>query len=407
MPDVSAKYVLVGGGVACVWAAMGIREHDKEGSILMIRDEPHMPYDRPPLSKNFIFKPEVTLDDITSKLDSFYPENSIEILHGTAEKLDTKNKTVRTAAGQEIGYEKLLIATGSQVVPLDAPGGSREGVFHIHTVDDAEALRQAMATAKTAVLVGGGYISLEAGSQMVKRGIETTIVTQEVCPWGHFVSNETGNFLRRYFEAKGVQFIVGEIATSVMTGPIVVTGSGARIEADLVVVGIGVTPRTDLATGGGLEADPRHGVYVDETLKTSDADVYAAGDVAYFYDRLLGKRWRADHHLNAKWQGKLAGENMAGAEKPYEQVAYFFSDMFDLHMALRGDAEFKGETTIFGNVDDAEFVEVYCDDGGEIKKAIAFSRDDPKLDKISDKLEELIRGKARVSSISAETFAIS
>jgi len=401
-------YVLVGGGVASVAAAQNIREKDAEGSIILIGEEPHPPYDRPPLSKNYLQKDEYTPDDAYSKFDDFYPKNRIE-LH-TATKvtgIDRAARTVTLENGKTLEYGKLLLATGSRPNPLPIPGANRPGVFLLRRLEHAEAIRQALQASRRVVIVGAGYIGMEVAADALGRGLTVTVVEPSSHPWSRFASATLGGFLQRYYEAQGAQFLTDEVTAFEGDGEhgmvkSVKTKSGQSLPADFVVVGVGVTLNTELAQEAGLEVDPKEGVVVNEYLKTADPHIWAAGDIACFQDVALGKRWHAEHHLNARWQGQAVGKNMAGGDAPYDQVPYFFSDELDIHMILRGDTQGGKNTLLVGDLEGAEFIELYYDDSGRLTMGIAISHEESKLDPISDTLERLIRAKVNIKGREAE-----
>lgn len=402
-------YVLVGGGVTSVWAAQNIRAQDTSGSIAIFGDEPHPPYDRPPLSKNMIAKDEVTPDDAYSKYDDFYPKNSIDLHKSTrVNAVDRAAKTITLANGDTVRYGKLLLATGSRPRKLNLPGADRPNVFLLRHIEDSLAIREALKSAKRAVLIGAGYIGVEVAASARSRGIDVAIVAPEAHPWAKFGSAKLGNFLKSYYEKQGVTFHLQDEAVrfegdgengAVTT---VVTKNGAQLPADVVVIGAGVELNLELAQAAGLDVQPGEGVKVNEYLQTSDPNVWAAGDIAFFNDVALNKKWHAEHHLNAKWQGQAVGKNMAGANQPYDQVAYFFSDEFDIHMVLRGDPQGGKNSVISGDVDGAEFLELYYDDAGRLTMGIAISHEEPKLDALSDELEKLIRARVNIKDRLAE-----
>jgi 3-phenylpropionate/trans-cinnamate dioxygenase ferredoxin reductase subunit len=402
-------YVLVGGGVASVWAAQNIRERDKEGKIVLIGEEPHPPYDRPPLSKNLLLNDDLTPDEAYTKFDDFYPKNQIELHTKTkVTQIDRAAKTVTLDSGQSFGYEKLLLATGSHARRLDIPGANRPGVFLLRHLEDSLAIRQAIQNSKRAVIVGAGYIGMEVGSDARTRGLEVTIVESQAYPWSRLASEKFGRFLQKYYEEKGVRFVLNDEVTGfegqgengfVQT---VVTKNGQRLPADFVVIGVGAAQNLDLAKSIGLEVDEKNGVKVNEYLQTSDPSIWAAGDIAFYKDITLDKEWHAEHHLNAKWTGISAGKNMAGANEPHDQVAYFFSDEFDIHMILRGDPQGGANSIFTGDVDGAEFTELYYNDAGRLTMGISISHEEKKLDDISDTLERLIRAKVNIKGREAE-----
>jgi 3-phenylpropionate/trans-cinnamate dioxygenase ferredoxin reductase subunit len=406
----STRYLLIGGGLASVWAAQNIRERDADGRILLVGRENHPPYDKPPLSKQYLLNDDYTAEDAYSKFDNFYPDNRIQLHTGVAAtRIDRAARTVALDNGGTIRYEKLLLATGADPRRLDVPGKELHGIFYLRTVEDAEAIRTAMQHSRRAVLVGAGYLNMEAAAACAQRGLDTTVLEPASYPWSRFASPALGGFMRESYEARGVKFMFGEEVTAFEgNGSVsaVVTKSGARVAADFVVVAVGAALRTQLAQDAGLEIGDRGGVLVNEYLQTSDPNIWAAGDIACFQDVALGRRWHAEHHLNAKWQGRAAGKIMAGERTPYDQVPYFFSDFLDLHMIQRGDPNATHDTTVLGDLKGGEFVELYPDAAGALRMGIAISHEEKTLDPFSDKLEELIRAKANVKDLTAATFGL-
>ncbi len=407
----STRYLLVGGGVASVWAAQNIRERDNEGRIILVGGEKHPPYDRPPLSKQYLTRDDYTAEDAYSKFDNFYPDNRIQLHTGVkATAIHRADRVVTLENGSTIRYEKLLLATGSSPRRLEVPGSDLQGVYYLRTVEDAEAIRIALQHSRRAAIVGAGYIGVETAAACIERGVAATVIEPEGHPWSHFASPTLGGFLRGYLEARGVAFHFGQIVASLegKNGHFhaLTTSGGERVEADFAVIGVGITLNTQLAADAGLALDSAGAVIVNEFLQTSDPHIWAAGDIAAFQDIVLGRRWHAEHHLNAKWQGRAVGAIMAGEEKPYDQVAYFFSDFLDLHMILRGDPAAQAQTKLLGDLAGAEFVELYADESGRIRKGIAISHEEPKLDAVSDRLEELIRAGATLESAGAESVGL-
>jgi 3-phenylpropionate/trans-cinnamate dioxygenase ferredoxin reductase subunit len=405
-------YVLVGGGLTSVMAAQSIREHDQDGTVAIFGDEDHPPYDRPPLSKNYLQSDDYTADDAYSKYDDFYPKNNIGLHKATrVTDIDRTAQRIRLANGATVGYGKLLLATGSSARPLNLHGANRPQVYLLRKMDDAETIRQALKQHQRLVIIGAGYIGMEVAADARQRGLEVTVVEPQSHPWAKIASKDFGGFLQGYYERHGVRFVCGDEVLSIdgegAEGPAtgVTTKSGRKLEADFVLGAIGAVLNTELAQAAGLQVDAQHGVRVDEYLKTADPHIWAAGDIAFFKDIALDKEWHCEHHLNAKWQGQAVGANMAGVNKPYDRVSYFFSDEFDIHMILRGDPQGGKHSLFFGDVDGAEFTELYYNDAGRLTMGIAISHEEPKLDAISDTLERLIRAKVNIKSREAEIQA--
>ena len=403
MATESVKYLLVGGGTAAAQAAVGIRELDKEGSVLIVCREPHIPYDRPPLSKGFLkFRPEDPAD-IESKDSTWYPQNNVSVRTGTeVTKIDRGSCKATLSDGTVIGYEKLLLATGSTPHTLQIPGMDLENVFTLRTVDDGLTIRDRAKDAQNVVIIGGGYLGMEVGAAMKQLGKNVTIIHRGPQPWDAFASPITGNFLQAYFENEDVRFFLGDEAEGIAgqaKAETVRTKKGHAAPADLVVAGVGVGQNTDLASSAGLTVDK--GVHVNQFLQSEDdANVWAAGDIASFADSVAGTRWHAEHHMHAKWSGKQAGRNMAGANEPFERVAYFFADMFDLQVAVRG---YPGghSAKVLGDVDTGEYVELYANQQGQVVMGIGITRADDRYEAITDALEKLVFEKAIARDVTA------
>lgn len=401
------KYLIVGGGAASAQGAVGIREVDKEGSVLLVTEEPWWPYDHPPLSKGMLLG-KVEPADAESKDPSWYEANNVEVRQKTeVVALDRADRVASMADGSTVQYEKLLLATGATPRKLNVKGAALENVHLFRRVHDSLSVRDAFKKASHVIFIGAGYIGLEVASGAMESGLRVTIIDPADRPWSKNTSPMTGNFLRSYYESKGAKFLLNEEVAEILGENVaegVKTKSGVTVEGDLVVIGVGVHLNTELARSSGLEVDEKHGIVVNEQLRTDDPNVFAAGDVAAFQDVALGKRWHAEHHLNANWQGKVAGRNMAGRSETYDRVPYFFSDMLDIHMIQRGDAQGGKSAAVFGSMENADFIELYAREDGTLAMGLAFSKDESKLDPTSDKLEELFRAKSKVADLSEETF---
>ncbi|MBC7526961.1 MAG: NAD(P)/FAD-dependent oxidoreductase [Chthonomonadaceae bacterium] len=394
-------YVIIGGGPASVWAAATLRENDKMGSILLIGEESHPPYDRPPLSKKMLIDDAVTVDDPYTKFDNFYPDNNIELKKNTrVERINRPDKTLSLVGGESVGYGKLLIATGARPNPPEFAGGDLPGVYLLRHIEDSLAIRDALKANKRLLLVGSGYIGMEVAAAGIKRGLEVTIVDPAPHPWSKFASPKFGAFIRDYYEKQGVNFLLGEsvdrIEESAEGGLTVTLKSGKTLQTDMVVAGVGAKLNTELAEGAGLPTDPKKGIRTNANLQTEDPSIFVAGDVALFEDTIMGQNWHLEHHLNAKWQGQAVGKNMAGANEPYAKVPYFFSDEFDLHIIIRGLGQGGEETQFVGDVDGAEFTELYYSKEGLLQMGISVSRSEETCDALANKLETLILEKFNV-----------
>ncbi|MBW3622375.1 MAG: FAD-dependent oxidoreductase [Armatimonadetes bacterium] len=407
----NVNYLLIGGGLASANAAAAIRERDNDGSILIIGMEPYFPYDRPPYSKNFLTDNEMSPDATFSKPEEFYGEHRIQLHTGVkATKIDRENRIVTLDSGDTIRYEKLLLATGARPNALGVPGEDLIGVFLLREAEDGIHIRQALRNSRKAVMIGAGFIGMEVAADCVVEGIDTTVLTHGDTIWSQLrPSPAIQEFLRSTYESKGVKFLFNEdVAAFEGEGSLraVRTKSGKSVEADFCVVAVGVSLNSELAKEAGLEVNEKGAIRVSSTLQTSDPNIWAAGDVACFKDVALDKEWHVEHYMNAMWQGETVGANMAGEERPYDRVAYFFSDEFDLHMIMRGDPDRAKSAKVIGEMQSGNFVELYADDTDSLRMGVAFNHDEEKLEPISDTLESLIRERRKVAQIDPSEFKL-
>ncbi len=327
MPDFS--YLIVGGGMTAAAAAKGIREVDAKGTVGILSAEPHRPYQRPPLSKAlWQGKPE---DGIWIELPK-----GVEVQQGRrAVAIDRKAHRVRDDRGDEHGYGKLLLATGG--APKKLPFGS--GVVYFRTLDDYRKLR-ALEGARVAV-IGGGFIGSEIAASLAQNGRKVTIIFPEEGICARAFPIELSKFVTDYYRGKGVEVLAGE-GVSGIDGGAVLSKGGRSIEADVIVAGLGIAPSTELAAQAALAVSD--GIDVDEALRTSDPDIFAAGDVARFHNPALGKRLRVEHEDNANTMGAAAGRSMAGAPVSYQHLPFFYSDLFDLGYEAVGEIDARHQT---------------------------------------------------------------
>jgi 3-phenylpropionate/trans-cinnamate dioxygenase ferredoxin reductase subunit len=330
-------YLIIGGGIAADSAVKGIRKKDKTGSIGLIGSEAHPPYDRPPLSKA-LWKGEKE-ETIWRKTE----EHNVKLfLSTTAKTIDVKNKTVTDERGESYSYNKLLIATGGK--PNHLPFNV-EGINYYRSFEDYKKLKEQTSTGKNFVIIGGGFIGSEVAAALAMNGKTVTMVFPEDAIGARVYPAEVSKFLDKYFEQKGITVLHNDGITGMeKNGPTftVKTKSGKDIMADGVIAGIGIKPDTELAQSAGLQID--NGIAVNEYLQTSEPDIYAAGDIANYYDVSLGKRRRVEHENNSNLMGEIAGENMAGETKKYDKLPFFYSDLFELGYEAVGDLNSQLET---------------------------------------------------------------
>ncbi|HSI71627.1 MAG TPA: FAD-dependent oxidoreductase, partial [Fimbriimonas sp.] len=366
------------------------------GSVCLVAKEPRVPYDRPPLTKGFMnFKPADPAD-IESKDSTWYPNNNVDVKMGVeVVKLDRSAKEAHLSDGTVIGYEKALLATGSTPHKIDLPGSDLANVFLFRYLDWAEQIREIAKEVQNIVLIGGGYIGMELGASFTAGGHNVTIIDHGKHPWGRLASPITGNFLRSYFENKGVRFLFEDAPEQIAGEGRVQTVRTKNLHAapaDLVVIGTGVQLNTKIAKDAGLTVDDKHGVSVNEFLQSEDdPSIWVAGDIANFKDVVMDQKWHIEHHMHAKWTGNAAGKNMAGANQRYERVPYFFSDMFDLQIVIRGNPAIGRSARILGDLDTAEFVELYTNGDEKVVGAIGVTRIDDRYGKLEGALEAVIK----------------
>jgi 3-phenylpropionate/trans-cinnamate dioxygenase ferredoxin reductase component len=357
-------YLLIG-GFACGYAAAELRKRGADGSILLVGREPEPPYERPPLTKEYL-RGESKRDDAYVNPVSWYEENGVELRTGTnVMSLDVQGRTAKLQGGDEVGFEKALIATGANVNILRVEGAGQEGIHYVRAFGNSDRIREAAEGAERVVLVGGSYIGCEAAASLKSNGIDCAIVMMEEVALSRTFGDEPGRFFHELLESKGIEIHGGEtLAAFEGDGDVkgVVTEGGNLIEGDVVVVGAGVGPDTMLAERAGLQVGD--GIVCDSTLQTSVDGIYAAGDVCSYESPVHGRRLRVEHWDVAMQQGQHAARSMLGEGKPYEVVPYFFSDLADwVGLEYVGPATEWDELVWRGELDSGEFAVFYVKDG--------------------------------------------
>ncbi len=360
----STTYLLIGGGLASGQAAKQLRGLDPRGPITLVGEEPYVPYDRPPLSKEFL-RGEKPREDLFFDPEPYFHDQDIELVLGLAVRaLNLTDKTATLADGQAIRFEKVLIATGGRPVRLRLPGGDLPGVHYLRTVDDAAAIAAEADPGSRAVLIGAGFIGMEVAASLTQLGVQVTVIEAQSHIWARFADPTLAGFVQDYCLQKGVTFHTNELVTEIRgrdRPTAIVTRSGAQIACDVVCIGVGIVPNVELAQQAGLPVD--NGVVVNEYLQSSHPDVYAAGDVASYLDPVFGKWRRVEHWGHAEYSGQLAGQNMAGAGHRYDLVTYVWSDIFDLHLEFAGDESKHDQVLLRGRVDDRRLTVLYLTHG--------------------------------------------
>ncbi|HTT95070.1 MAG TPA: FAD-dependent oxidoreductase [Solirubrobacterales bacterium] len=330
MADREVDFLLVGGGLAGASCAAELRKRGAEGSILLVGREPEPPYERPPLSKEYL-RGEAGRAEAYVNEPSWYEENGVELLTGrNVMSIDAEAKTAKVQGGEEVAFGQALLATGANVNILRLEGAENEGIHYLRAYGNADAIREDAKAAGRVVLVGGSYIAAEVAASLAQDDVACTMVAVEEVALSRTFGDEAGRFFQAGLEGHGVTFVGGE-SVSAFEGDgrvsSVLTESGRSFECDLVVVGAGVKPDVMLAQRAGLEVDD--GIVCDSKLRSSVAGIYAAGDVCSYDSVVHGRRIRVEHWDVAMQQGMHAAKNMLGADEDYEVVPYFFSDLAD------------------------------------------------------------------------------
>lgn len=365
MAEREADFLLIGGGLASANCAAELRKRGAEGSILLVGREPEPPYERPPLSKEYL-RGEAERADAYVNPPEWYEENDVELLSGTnVMSLDPAARTAKLQGGDEVSFGKALIATGAMVNILRVEGAENEGIHYLRAFGNSDAIRGDAKAAEHVVLIGGSYIGAEVAASLTAKGTRCTIVTMEEIALSRTFGEEAGRWFHRLLESNGVMIHGGEeLEAFEGDGRVkgVVTKSGLAIECDAVVVGAGVRPDAMLAERAGLEVDD--GIVCDSKLQTSAEGIYAAGDCCSYDSVIHGRRIRVEHWDVAMQQGMHAARNMLGADADYEVVPYFFSDLADwAGLEYVGPAKDWDEEIWRGDRDKGEFSVWYLKDG--------------------------------------------
>ena len=353
----SQTHVIVGASLAGAKAAETLRDEGFDGRIVLIGSEAERPYERPPLSKDYL-RGEAGRDKVYVHPEGFYAEREIELrLDSTVVSLDTGAREAELDDGTRLGYDRLLLTTGSEPRRLPVPGAELEGVLYLRSVDDSDALRARLDEGGSAVVVGAGWIGCEVGASARQRGLEVTVVDPLGVPLERVLGTELGAVYRDVHTDNGVRMLT-ETGVEAFEGDgrveRVRTSDGDLLDCDFVVVGVGVEPRTRLAAEAGIAV--RDGVAVDAYLRTDAADVFAAGDVASAQHPFYGEPIRVEHWANALNQGPAAARNMLGQAVPYERLPYFFSDQYDVGMEYSGFARSWDRVVFRGDPASREFI---------------------------------------------------
>ena len=341
------KIVIIGGGAAGFAAAEMLRRKGYQNSLLMLSSDDALPYDRPNLSKDYLAG-TIPFDYVPMRDEGFYEDNGIETRLGQAAlDIDRRAREVILVNEERLPYDKLLLATGAEPVRLTIPGADQPHVHTLRSLADSQAIIEDAQAADRAVVIGASFIGLEVAASLRERKLEVHVVAPDRLPMERILGPDMGNFIRNLHEEHGVNFHLENKAAAI-DGKIVRLESGDTVEADLVVVGIGVRPRLELPEKAGLRLD--RGVAVDQYLETSETGVFAAGDIARWPDPHSGENIRVEHWVVAERQGQAAALNVLGERAPFSQVPFFWSQHYDVPINYVGHAESWDEILIDGDI---------------------------------------------------------
>ena len=358
-----ASAVIVGGSHAAVQLMISLRQSGWDGDITVISEEPYMPYQRPPLSKAYLAG-DSSDDKLALRAPAVYEKLNVTFKLGlVVTAIDTVNKTVELNNGETISFTKLALCTGARARPLPIPGADLQGVHYLRTMDDVKAIQQSATTAKTAVIIGGGYIGLETAASLTKLGVAVTVLETESRLLQRVASETTSDFYLRLHQEQGVTIKLNTLA-SALTGEGSVSGvvcaDGQTVSGDMVIIGIGVIANTELASAAGLEVD--NGILVNEFAQTSHQDIVAAGDCTNHPNSILKTNLRLESVPNATEQAKAAAASICGIEKPYAELPWFWSDQYDVKLQIAGINQGYTDVVIRGNNRSRSFSLFYLQD---------------------------------------------
>ncbi len=388
-------FVLIGGGLAGAKAAETLRAEGFDGRVVLIGEESEAPYERPPLSKGYLLGSDER-EKARVHEPGWYEEHDVDLRTGTrAVGLDPAARRVELDTGESLSYDRLLLATGSSARRLPVPGADLDGVRYLRALPDADGLlAEFRKGGRRVVVVGGGWIGLEASAAARTHGNDVTVVEPQPTPLYGVLGQAMGEVFGRLHREHGVDLRTGTgvqafVGSGTVTG--VRTDTGEEIPADIVLVGVGAVPNTGLAEDAGLRVD--RGVVTDAALRTSAPDVFAAGDVASAFHPLYARHVRVEHWANALNQGPAAARSMLGQDVSYDRVPYFVTDQYDLGMEYSGLGGPGDSVVCRGNPDDGEFIAFWLD-GGRVTAGMNVNVWD-----VTDPIQALVRSNRPVDAV--------
>jgi NADPH-dependent 2,4-dienoyl-CoA reductase/sulfur reductase-like enzyme/nitrite reductase/ring-hydroxylating ferredoxin subunit len=366
--------VIIGAGAAGSAAAETLRREGYDGRVVMLDPDGTAPYDRPNLSKDYLAG-DAPEEWIPLRPETFYEDHGIERLQRRARSIDAGRRQVHLDTGDTLDYGALLLATGSVARTLDIPGGDLDHVYTLRSLADSRAIIGTADSAKDAVVIGASFIGMEVAASLRARNLDVAVVAPEDIPFQSTLGSDLGRVIQQAHRENGVRFHLGRTAARI-TADEVILDDGSSLPADLVVVGIGVIPDTELAESAGLDVE--NGVVVDEYLRSSDRRVFAAGDIARWRDVRTGRRLRIEHWVVAQRQGQAAARNILGRDEPFRDVPFFWTHQFDVGVAYVGHAADWDETRVDGDLGVDGAVRYFRD--GRLAAVATVGRDDLSLE---------------------------
>ena len=360
----SEQIVIAGAGHAAGQVIATLKQKKFDGNIVMIGDEPWLPYQRPPLSKKFLAG-ELPAERLYFKPPSFYEDPNIDVrLNEAVVSIDRNAKSVTTRSGQGVSYDSLVLAIGSRVRQVETRGADLEGVHYLRSIDDVDGIRADLDRANRVVIVGAGYIGLEVAAVARQLGNDVTVLEMADRVMSRVVSPEVSAFYQDQHTAHGVELLLSTGLDAIIGDErvrSVATSDGRNIAADTVIVGVGILPNTEIAAEAGLEVD--NGIVVDSRCRTSDASVYAVGDCTSHPNGIYDRRLRLESVHNALEQAKTAAANICGDDSEYTQVPWFWSDQYDIKLQIAGLSDGFDEVVVRGDPAAATFSCLYLREG--------------------------------------------
>jgi 3-phenylpropionate/trans-cinnamate dioxygenase ferredoxin reductase subunit len=394
-------HVIVGAGLAGAKAAEALREEGFDGQIVLVGEEPERPYERPPLSKDYL-RGESEREKTYVHPADFYERHDIELrTESPVERVDTAARAVRLFDGEQVRYDRLLLATGAEPRRLSIPGSGLDGIHYLRDLADADRLAARLEEGGRAVVIGAGWIGAEVAASAREKGVEVTIVEQADVPLERVLGREVGEIYAQIHRDHGVELVTGATLESFEGGgrvERVKLADGKTLPADFVVVGVGVSPRTKLAERAGIAID--NGIVTDERLETSVPGVFAAGDVANAFHPFYESHLRVEHWANALNQPATAARAMLGKPASYDRLPYFFSDQYEVGMEYHGYATAWDEVVFRGEPATREFIAFWLQ-GGRVVAGMNVNVWD-----VGDQIKSLIRSREQVDSQRLRDFEV-